>query len=255
MKKKMKVQSSLSNKPPLLRKKRSGLLLGPASDDSLTTPRKNLKKEIEPKEIAVLITVRTKLTFNRRQLCLVSGHFLRKVLSEGINLNDLILAESLLSFLLGQKLSPIDLKDERELELALALQSIIFGVKDLTLEDKKVEISERIRSFLNTSRFIPAKRTAGSWSQKYSVEKFFSVRAVSEEELFSKSSHSIPYDSYCKGYGESHPSRTHQKTRYSSELDGEEVDFERERSIFIPLRSIRFYLLYQDLEREYLGKI
>jgi len=133
MKKKMKVLSSLSNKPPLLRKKRTGLLLGPASDDSLTTSRKNLGKEKEPREIAVLLTVRTRLTFSRKQLCLVTGNFLRKVLSEGINLNGLVLAESLLSFLLGQKLSPLDLKDERELQLALALQSLIFGVKDLTL--------------------------------------------------------------------------------------------------------------------------
>jgi len=255
MKKKMKVLSSLSNKPPLLRKKRTGLLLGPASDDSLTTSRKNLEKEKEPREIAVLLTVRTRLTFSRKQLCLVTGNFLRKVLSEGINLNGLVLAESLLSFLLGQKLSPLDLKDERELQLALALQSLIFGVKDLTLEDKEIVISERIQSFLNTSRYIPSKRTSSSWAQKYSIEKFFQVRAVLEEELFSRSSHSIPYDSYCKGYGESHPSRTHQKTRISSELDGEEVDFERERSIFIPLTSIRFYLLYQDLEREILGKI
>jgi len=228
-----------------------------ASDDSQPIPNKRVKrkKDEEQFEQSLVLTVSTKVHMSRKYLSLVSGLLLRTILEEGININDLLVLEFLYSRLLGQKLDPKELKERRDIEICLCVQSLLFGLRNLNLETKKIEIPEEIKNLISSSKYVPNKRTSGSWKEKYSIHKFLQVKSVQVERLYEKSSTSTPYDSYCKGYGESHPNQHKMKTKPSSELDGQEVDIVREESVKIPLLSISFYLHYQELEMKYLHLI
>lgn len=250
------VSSLASSTPSNLRTERASFLVL-ASDDSqpISTVRVKKEKIEEQFEQNLVLTVSTKVHMSRRYLSLVSGLLLRQVLEEGININDLLVLEFLSSRLLGQKLDPKELRESRDIEICLCIQSLLFGLKNLTLEEKKIEIPQEIKELISSSRFVPNKRTSGSWKEKYSVHKFLQVKAVQVEKMYEKSSTSTPYDSYCKGYGESHPNQHKMKTKPSAELDGEAVDIVREESVRIPLLSISFYLHYQELEMIYLSRI
>jgi len=247
----------LHSLPSLLKKEEASHHFVLASDDSHpTSPEREIRKEYEDQiDTTVYLTVHTKVRMSRRHLSLVSGLLLGVVCKEGINLNDLIVLEYLYSRLMGQKFDPKELKERRELEIALAVQSLLFGLKDLSLSTEKIPIPNEIREFIESSSFIPNQRTMGSWNQKYSIHKFLIVRTVSVDRVYEKTSNSIPYDSYCKGYGESHPNQHKKKTKHSSDLDGEEIDIVKEGSISIPLLSTYYYIHYQELEMKYLNRM
>jgi len=240
--------------PPPKERKPTGLSV-PASDDSLPTQvmRVRRKRVIEEQFIPVHLTVRMHPLLQGRNLSLVTGQYLFQICTEGVNLEDIIFLEALLCRFLGQKLSPIFLKESKELEIALCIQSVIFGCSNLNLSAEKQRLPERISSFVLSCRYIPGKRVADSRKERFSPRKWMTIHTVPVDRIIEKSSFTIPYDSYCKGYGESHPSQHKKKTRWSPELDGEEVDFDKERSLTIPLLSISFLLHYQELETSFLG--
>jgi len=253
--KKKNVRSPLLKYIPTPKERKSSGFNVPASDDSLPalSVRKRKDKKIEEQFIPVHLTVRMHPLLTGRRLSLVVGQFLYSVCTSGVTLEDIVFLECLLSRILGQKTNPLLLKENKELELVLCIQSVIFGVRDLNLNSEKQSIPKDISSFVLSSKYIPNKRTANSRKANYSPERWMTIHTVQVDRIFEKSSNSIPYDSYCKGYGESHPSQHKLKTRRSPELDGEEVDFDKERQIVLPLLSISFLLHYQELETFYLG--
>lgn len=258
MKIKKKVTTSfLNSQLPFLQREKASSFLVEASDDSHPTFTRKSRKGVNEDQFeeGVYLTVRAKINLSKRQLCLISGVLLSQVCLEGANLNDIILAEYLLTRILGQKTDPRYLKDRREIEISLSLQSLIFGTRDLTLENEKKEIPQDIKVLIQSSQYVPNRRTTGSWKEKYSLGRFFQVRTVLIDYLLERTSNTLPYDSYCKGYGESHPSNHKRKTRPSPELDGEVVDVDKEGSITIPLLTAKYYIHYQELEMKYLHKI
>lgn len=228
-----------------------------ASVQSLPTPseKKQRKEQEDNSQIELYLTVYSKVFMTRKQLCLVSGLLLSQICAQGVNINDVIVLEYLHSRILGQKLKPDSLKESRELEIVLAIQSLLFGLKELSLDTEKVNIPEDIANFIKSSRYIPNSRTSASWKEKYPVHKFLTVKTVRIENIYEKSSSSVPYDSYCKGYGETGPNQHKKKTRSSPDLDGEKVDIVKEGSIAIPLFSISYYIHYQELEMKFTGMI
>lgn len=232
-------------------------LLVPASGDShpISNKRRLKRQEEDLTETEFYLTVRLSIKLSRRQICLLSGVFLRETLEKGVNLTDVITSEFLLSKLLGDKLDPIMLKEQREIEISLLLQLILMGSKNITLTNQRQELPGNIKDLINSCSFVPNKRTSGSWQNVYKIKELIEVCTVRIETIFERSSFTVPYDSYCKGYGESHPSQHHKKTRISSELDRkEEIDIDKERRPSLPLTSFKFYLTYQELERLYTGK-
>jgi hypothetical protein len=230
----------------------------PASDDSHPLLRNKVKRkrEEEQSDTGFYLTVRLSIKLSRRQLCLLSGVFLKEIREFGVNLSDLIVSEFLLSKLISEKLDPIMLKETKEIEISLLLQSILFGSKSITLSDQRVMLPDNVIELIDSSPFVPNKRTAGSWQNVYKIKELIEVRTVQIDTILERSSITVPYDSYCKGYGESHPSQHHKKTRISPELDAkEEPDIDKERRSSLPLTSFRFYLHYQELERLYTKKI
>ena len=62
----------------------------------------------------------------------------------------------------------------------------------------------------------------------YNLEKFLLVKIEDVNSVFERSSNSVRYSSYCKGYGESGRSVRKQRTRYSFELDRDDHEVEPE---------------------------
>lgn len=193
-------------------------------------------------DVNLTIQLRVK-EFTRKQATLIAGQCIHEVLTSGIDLRDWMTLEFLYSYLLGQKLDPLFVKEPKELELLLLLKVILLSGTFIGLE-AKIEIPDDIRLLCESSRWVPNERTYQSRRNLYRLNKFLFVRIVPINDLIDRSKNqSVRYSSYCKGYGESSHMGRRQKTRPSSELDGEEVDIGKEESVKIPLNL--FQLLFQ----------
>lgn len=201
----------------------------------------------------VQVTVRSKIHLTRKQLCMLSGLALSEVAEKGLGLSDWMILEYLYSSLLGNKQNYFERKDPKEFELALILKIVLLGGTWMSLEEKKI-LPEDIQTLILASYFVPKGRTKQSWLQSWNPRKFLEIRAVPLEVVLERSKNTVRYSSYCKGYGESSRMGRRQKTRPSAELDGEEVDLEKEKMINLNLQRIGHLLSAVQLELKYLQK-
>jgi len=183
------------------------------------------------------VTIRSKVELKRKQATLIAGQCLYEVLTKGIGISDWMVLEFLYNFLLGNKQEPLDLKNPKELELALVLKVILLSGTWMDLVGK-VEIPEDIRLIIQNSKWVPNKRTYDSRKNQYLLKKYLKIQIVNIDTLFERSKGTKRYSSYCKGYGESSPTGRRQKTRPSAELDGEEVKDNGLVSINTDLQSL-----------------
>jgi len=153
--------------------------------------------------------------------------------------------EHLSSLLIGQKPTYLEIKSEKERRCSgvttILLQSI--GGRELTIWDK-IEVPRQITQKIIEEKLILDKRVYGSRFSKWIPENFIQIRAVPLSVQFERvKGQSERYSSYCKGYGESHPSAHYKKTKPSSELDGETEDRD-----FLSLTDIKNLLILTQLE-------
>lgn len=201
-------------------------------------------------DVNLTIQLRVK-EFTRKQATLLAGQCIHEVLISGIDLRDWMVLEFLYSYLLGQKKEPLDINDNKELELALILKVILLSGTYFGLEEK-VQIPEDIKYLCQLSKWIPNERTYQSRKSQFRLNKFLFIRIVPINDLIDRSKNqSVRYSSYCKGYGESSHMGRRQKTRPSSELDGEEVDIGKEKSVKIPLNLYQLLFQLNLLESRY----
>lgn len=198
----------------------------------------------------VQLTVRSKVDFTRKQLCMLSGLALSDVAEFGISLSDWMVLEWLYSSLLGNKKSPYERKDNKEFELSLLLKVTLLSGTWLGLEEK-VFLPEDIQKLILSSKFVPTGRTKASWRRSWDLKKFIQIRAVPLDVLMERSRNTSRYSSYCKGYGESSRMGRRQKTRPSAELDGEPVDLEKDKMMNLDLQRISLFLSAVLLEEKY----
>jgi len=198
----------------------------------------------------VQVTVRSKVDFSRRQLCMLSGIALSDVVDQGLSLSDWMILEYLYSSLLGNKLSPYERKDQVEFELSLLLKIVLLAGDWMNFETK-VQLPEDVRQLILSSRLIPKGRTKSSWRQSWDIRKFLEIRSVPLEVLLERSTQTTRYSSYCKGYGESSRMGRRQKTRPSMELDGEDVDLEKDKTISLDFSNLTHILTAVLLETKY----
>lgn len=98
-------------------------------------------------------------------------------------------------------------------------------------------LPERVKEILKEG--LISKRTYGSRFTCWRPENFLSVLTVPVESRFLDSvRNSSPYISYCKGYGESHPSAHRHKTKFSSELDANASEEDRLEELNLLVRSV-----------------
>jgi hypothetical protein len=198
----------------------------------------------------VQMTVRSKVDFTRKQLCMLSGLALSEVAEEGLSLSDWMVLEWLYCNLLGNKQEYFERKDQREFELTLLLKVVLLGGTWMGLEGK-VQLPEDIQKLVLNSKSVPKGRTKASWKQNWDLKKFIEIRAVPLDVLLERSKSTTRYSSYCKGYGESSRMGRRQKTRPSAELDGEPVDLEKDSSVRLDLYQIGHILSAVLLELKY----
>lgn len=201
----------------------------------------------------VQMTVRSKVNFTRKQLCMLSGIALSDVAEEGLVLSDWMILEWLYSSLLGNKQNFFERKDQKEFELSLLLKIVLLGGTWMKLKGK-VQLPEDIQTLILNSPFVPKGRTKASWRSHWKLENYLEIRAVPLDVLLERSKSTQRYSSYCKGYGESSHMGRRQKTRPSAELDGEPVDLEKDQFVKLDLNRIDQLLSAVLLEIKYTQK-
>jgi len=191
------------------------------------------------------LTVRSSKEISRRQASLILSVLNYQAAYFGVNFGMYLTMEYLSNVLLGNKLDPFDIGDKYE-RLTVMVSLIILssiGGKDLNLVIRN-EIPKLVLQSLSEKKLLLNKREWGSRMQVYRPEAFVELRAVPVSTQFDRvKGNSERYSSYCKGYGESHPSARRVRTKPSPELDGEP---EKER--IISLADIPTYLVLTQLE-------
>lgn len=199
----------------------------------------------------VNLTIRLRVKeFTRKQATLLLGQSLYEVANYGITLVDWMSLEFLYSYLLGQKQSPMELKNPKELELTLLLKIVLSSGTWIELEGRE-QLPEDILSAIENCKWVPSWRTYSSRRNLFQLNKFLEVRLVPVDNIIERQKGTIRYSSYCKGYGESSRMGRRQKTRPSSELDGEPVDLEKDNLIKLPFQRISQILQLVTLEIKY----
>lgn len=172
------------------------------------------------------MTIRTKVT----KLTDKQASMLLKVLSvlalrDGIDIIMYMSMEHLRNILTRQSSHAIELiPNEKDRQALLLSELILQNVRGEWLSfSERIQIPRHVIEEIVASGWLPDKRTFYSWLDYWQPEKFLEFRIVPLEYLIDRSGYSNPYSAYCKGYGEGgHAAR--EKTRYSSELDGEPVE-------------------------------
>jgi len=167
----------------------------------------------------------------------------------GCNFNMYLTLELLFSILTGTN-NPWDVKDEKIRITCIATNSIL---RDLQGEfyqfGDKLQLESRTLKFLRDNNLIITKRVYGSRKEFYRAERFIEILAVPIKQTLERRQGSERYSGYTKGYGESGSTAPKQKTRFSTELDGETDDI----PLRFDLKEISRYLSFSFLE--YIQKI
>jgi len=159
-------------------------------------------------------------------------------LSTGVDISMYLSLEYLLTLLVRNGHRPEEVKDEKERKTVMLAELILTFVRGnwITLSDREKLPKELVQKIIDTG-WLPNNQTLGSWKQYYVPEKFLEFRIVPLETLMDRNDKTEPYSSYTKGYGNGGQRSRTTKTRYSSELDGE--DFEDH--IKIPLEDFETF--------------
>jgi len=176
-----------------------------------------------PTEVHLTVRISNK-SLTRRHLRLILETLLYEIFDTGISLEKYLMLVFLYQNLLGQKTEPLDLQTDHERRLCLLTEIVM-----LDLSAKSFEIglpmqilSEDLRKEVLENELLMSKRTYNSRKYHWLSENWLLVRPVGIDSLIERSGNSIRYSSYCKGYGESHPSAHFKKTKPSVELDGKD---------------------------------
>lgn len=191
------------------------------------------------------LTVRTHMDLSRRQASLLLDILNYQSVYFGINFGMYLAMEYLSNVLLGNKLDPLEIGDTNERKtvmVSLILLSSIGG-KDLNLVIHNL-VPQPISQRLIENGLLLNRRVYGSRLQVYRPENILEIRAVPVSTQFDRvKGNSERYSSYCKGYGESHPSARKSRTSPSPELDGEP-----EKQRLISLADLPVFLVLTQLE-------
>jgi hypothetical protein len=129
--------------------------------------------------------------------------------------------------LLGNKRSSKEIREGNIRKTLLVTEVLLKRLKGIAfpLNPKEyLQTSDLTRKLVEP--YLMTSRTYGSRYKTWRPEKFFVVRIVPVDiQLLERRKISEPYSSYCKGYGESHPSAHSKKTNPSPDLDGDGSNF------------------------------
>jgi len=175
----------------------------------------------------VYLTVRiSNSSLTKKHFRLILDTLLFEIVRDGIDLYQYLMMEHLMSLLLGPKLKPLDLLNEHERRVSLISMILMRDLRglDFGLENgPKRFLSKDLVETLSSSDLLMSERTYNSRKSLWKPERYLSIQTVLIDTLIERSGKTVRYSSYCKGYGESHPSSHKQKVRPSAELDGKDL--------------------------------
>lgn len=218
-----------------------------ASDGSRSSP---LQEEEANELLSVYsrdyqLTVRSKITLTRRQQSLLLDILNYQSVYFGMSFGMYLCMEFLSGMLIGNKADPLEIRDSKERLTVMVSQILLssLGDSDLNLIIRN-DIHPAISQKLIEEKLLMEKRVYGSRHFVYKPEAILEIRTVPLDVYFERQKgNSERYSSYCKGYGESHPSARKLKTKPSFELDGEQKDVDS-----ISLRDLHSLFILTSLE-------
>lgn len=167
----------------------------------------------------------THSTLSSRELGLLLSVLNYQAVAYGVNFNMILAFYEFYFRLLGNKRNSIELSDSYIRMALTATEIILKEFKDFDWSlwsGEQIQLQSDVKDILRPA--LISKRTYGSRYQTWRPEKFLRVRIVPVDTLMKRRKDSEPYSSYCKGYGESHPSAHRQHLRPSAEYDGDGSD-------------------------------
>ena len=199
-------------------------------------------------------TVRRRVTtMTNKQASILLKVWIVDCLSNGVGLSDYLGLEYLVTYVLGGKQDPLEIREESD------RQAVLLGILFLTCcrgewitLGESVQLTERAKQEIVSLGWLPTKRTYGSWKNYYEPWKFLEVLAVPMDDYDERDHSTVRYSGYTKHYGNGgHISRT-LKTPYDSELDGESTDREPPEFTLREVEQYNHILL--SIEREKLQR-
>jgi hypothetical protein len=174
-------------------------------------------------------------------------------LRNGMGLSDYLGLEYLIAFVLGGKVDPLELRDEKDRQAVMLGIFLVTSMRGnwLTLGEVS-EVSPLIKQEIIQLGWLPSQRVFSSWKQYHQPWKFLEVLAVPLDTYDERDKSTVRYSSYTKHYGNGgHISRT-LKTPYDFELDGESTD--RDPPEFNLQEIDQYNQILLMIEREKLAK-
>jgi hypothetical protein len=200
-------------------------------------------------------TVRKRVTeMTSRTAAILLKVWIINVFRTGINLTDYLGMEYLISYVLGNKQDPLELRDEKDRQAVMLGILLVSSVRGTWIElgSEPLPISVSLQKEIIDLNWLPDKRTFMSWKQYHAPWKFLEVLAVPLDTYDERDKSTVRYSGYTKHYGNGgHISRT-KKTPYDSDLDGESTDREPPEFSLQWIEQYNHILL--SIEREKLQK-
>jgi len=195
------------------------------------------------------LTIQLKMHLSPRQLSLLLDVLNYQAVRFGMNFNMVLAMWELYFRLLGNKKSAAYVS-EGKIKVTLTVTEILLR----TMKHESISLSpgdfyhipKSVKDLLRPG--LMSHRTYGSRFKTWRPEKYLHVRIVPVEVQFIEHSQdSQPYISYCKGYGESHPSAHRQKTKISPELDSDVVRIDQDEEMKLLVESVHPQHLLAEL--------
>lgn len=207
----------------------------------------------EQKDITFNLTVKLKFDLTERQISLLLDVLNYQAVHFGVTFN-LYLAMMTLYLRLTKNRKAHETTQDFSVVTVNVTEIILRSFKDLLFPlnpGQFVHLPDNVKNILRPG--LMTKRTYGSRYIAWRPESYLLVLAVPVDCVFlNPEKHSQPYDSYCKGYGESHPSAHRHKTKFSSELDADALEEDRQEELNLLVRSVHpKHKLSETLRFEY----
>jgi len=224
---------------PSQRKAKRPVPLDGSHGVALTQPKQKKEKSQKISDIStsVHITVQIKnKSLTRRHLRLMFEVLLYEIIEEGADFEQYLMLVHLMNLTFGQKVEPLDLNNEHERRLCLLSMIIMKSLSGETYDyvmgsEEKIKLPEEVRNTILSNDLIMSRRTYMSRRNFWMPEIWLTIKTVDVDEIIERTGNTERYSSYCKGYGESHPSAHYKKTGPSAELDGESTEIPKEISL------------------------
>jgi len=162
---------------------------------------------------------------NDRTAAILLKVLMFEILPQGVDFTGYLTVEFLVNYLMRTHTDPMEIRDEKDRQAVMLGNLILAGIRGEWMNlQERIKFSPSVIQEITNSGWLPDTRTYNSWRQYHRPRQFLEILTVPLDTYEKRSLETQRYSSYTKGYGNGgHVSRV-QKTRFDSELDGEESD-------------------------------